>query len=406
MNVKPVKVALIGSGNISYTYLNTMINTFKILDVVGCSDLIPEKSRARSELFGIRQMTNEEILSDPEIEIVVNTTNIWAHTDVSRMILNAGKHCYSEKMAGCTYEEAKATVDLAKSKGLRFGAAPDTYMGSGYQTARKLIDDGMIGTPIMAQAICMRQGWGANSPGGRPGAQSIPGAPTVPGGLGTTIPYDMGGYYINALVSLLGPVNRASGYSRFNGDSIYTNVENPLYGEKLQKQAGSTMMMGCLEFVNGCYGNFVIMGESFNPEVPRVEIFGTKGNLICPDPNMYGNWGFDVYLSRIGNSGTFKMPFTHAYGESDPSIPSKSGKPEPGYAGNRGMAVAEMAWAIRRNRPHRSSAELALHAVEIVSSIDKSTADNKVYTMRSRPEQPKPLTAGLFGPSAEASLDC
>jgi len=405
MNVKPVKVAVIGSGNISYTYLNTMVNTFKILDVVGCSDLIPEKSKARSELFGIKQLTNEQILNDPEIEIVVNLTNIWAHTGVSKMILNAGKNCYSEKMMSGNYEDAKAVTDLAKSKGLRFGAAPDTYMGSGFQTARKLIDDGMIGEPIMAQAICMRQGWMSNS-NGQSWGPPIPGAPTEPGPLGTTIPYDMGGYYINALVALLGPIHRASGYSRFKGDQNYLNVEHPLYGQKVTPQVGSTMMMGALEFVNGCYGNFVIMGESFNPEVPRVEIFGTKGNLVCPDPNMYGNWGFDVYLTRAGNSGPFKMPFTHAYGESDPSIPSKSGKSEPGYAGHRGIAVADMAWSIRRDRPHRSSPELALHAVEVVSSIDKSNADNKVYTMRSRPERPRPLAAGLYGPSAEASLDC
>ena len=143
MSVKPVKVALIGSGNISYTYLNTLVHGgFQIVDVVGCSDLIPEKSAARAQLFGIRQMTNEEILSDPEIEIVLNTTQLWNHTAVTKMILEAGKHVYSEKAMGDTLEGAKANYDLARSKGLMLGCAPDIYMGAAYQTARKLIDSG------------------------------------------------------------------------------------------------------------------------------------------------------------------------------------------------------------------------------------------------------------------------
>ena len=162
MNYKPVKVALIGSGNISYTYLNTLTSGFSIIDFVGCSDLIPEKSKARAELFGIRQMTTEEILNDPEIEIVINTTEIFNHSKVTRMILEAGKHCYSEKAMGCTYEEAKANMELAASKGLRLGSAPDIYMGAAYQTARKLIDDGWIGEPVTAQAWCIR-GWSISS---------------------------------------------------------------------------------------------------------------------------------------------------------------------------------------------------------------------------------------------------
>ena len=122
MSIKPVKVALIGSGNISYTYLNTLVNGgFSIIDVVGCSDLIPERSKARAELFGIRQMTNEEILNDPEIEIVINTTQLWNHSAVTRQILEAGKNVYSEKAMGDTYEGAKANYDLAASKGLRLG---------------------------------------------------------------------------------------------------------------------------------------------------------------------------------------------------------------------------------------------------------------------------------------------
>ncbi len=399
MDVKPVKVALIGSGNISYTYMNTLTTQFKIVDFVGCSDLIPEKSKARAELFGVKQMTTEEILGDPEIEIVLNTTEIFNHTRVTEMILSAGKHAYSEKSLGGSYEEAKANVDLAASKGLRLGCAPDIYLGSAYQTARKLIDDGWIGDPICAQAICIR-GYGAAT---RP---FLPPEDSPFGKKGSTITYDMGGYYINALVALLGPVNRASGYARFYDKHVYENPLNPKYKQPIVPSTGASTLMGCLEFENGCYGNLVLCAEGFGPEIPRVEIFGTKGTLVCPDPNCFGGFGNYVYLTRIGNEGSFKMPFTHAYSDEDPAIPAKSGKREPCHNSHRGIAVADMAWAIRRGRPHRSSAELALHTVEIISAIEENSQTNAgVFTMRSRPERPAPLAHGFFGAVAEASLD-
>ena len=142
--MKPVKAGLIGSGIISWTYLDNMVNRFESVEVVGCSDLIPERSAARAEEFGIRQMTNQEIYDDPEIEIVVNTTNWQSHTQVIREALNAGKHVYTEKSLAPSYEEACEIARLAEEKGLRIGCAPDTFLGGGYQTCRKLIDDGYI----------------------------------------------------------------------------------------------------------------------------------------------------------------------------------------------------------------------------------------------------------------------
>lgn len=396
MNVKPVKVALIGSGHISYTYLHNMVHRFSILDVVGCSDIVPERSKARAALFGIRQMSNEEILSDPEIEMVVNTTNIESHTEVTRMALEAGKHVYSEKMMARTYEEAEAIAALAKEKGLRFGAAPDTYMGSAHQTARKLLDDGYVGTPLMAQAILIRPDDISGA------AHEVNPERFAPG---VTIPYDMGGYYINALINLLGPVQRVSGFARFLEGRMYSNPLNPKYGMTMKRQEGTSMMTGCLEFVNGCYGNLVIINDAFSPEIHRVEVFGTKGIVGCPDPNFYGGYGRDVYLTRAGCTMPVKMPFTHGFGESDPAIPSLSGQYEPGYNGNRGVGVADMAWAIRRRRPHRNSVEMALHAMEIVTAIEKCTRDNTVHLMKTCPVQPAPLAEGFLGADAEAALD-
>lgn len=408
MSIKPVKVALIGSGNISYTYLNTLVNGgFNIIDVVGCSDLIPEKSKARAELFGIRQMTNEEILNDPEIEIVINTTQLWNHTAVTRMILEAGKNVYSEKAMGDTYEGAKANYDLAASKGLRLGSAPDCYMGAAFQTARKLLDDGAIGKPLVAHAMCYR---GYNT-------QQAAGDPQDPraGSAGTTITHDMAGYYVNILVNMLGAVNRVSGYTKFYDERVYENPRHPRYKQPVDSvvngvKRGDSMLLGALEFQNGCFGSLTLCSEGFFPETPRMEIFGTEGILTLPDPNNFGGYGYDVFLTHTGNSvngknEVFRMPFTHGFGDTDPSVPPLSGKREPCFNSWRGLAVVDMAYAIRRGRPHRSSADLALHTVEILDGIEKSTKDNIVHTMQSRPERPAMLTPGIFGACGEAAID-
>ncbi|MDR3247260.1 MAG: Gfo/Idh/MocA family oxidoreductase [Treponema sp.] len=403
MKVKPVKVALIGSGNISYTYLNTLTSGLQIVEVVGCSDLVPERSKARAELFGIRQMTNEQILSDPEIEIVVNTTELWNHNAVTKMILEAGKHAYSEKAMGHNYEGAKVNYDLAKSKGLFVGAAPDCYMGSAWQTARKLIDDGYIGIPLTAYSQCMR-GYGADE---RPSSK----APDPMMGVhGTTITYDMAGYYLNVLFNLFGPVKRASGYSKaFNGNRKNLNTLHPDYGSPLDtSNTGESIMLGSLEFECGVYGALVLCSEGFNPEVPRVDIYGTDGVLTLPDPNNFGGWGNNVLLTRKGNPGeVFKVPFTHGFSDTDPAVPAKSGKREPCHNSWRGIAVADMAYAIRRKRQPRSNADLALHTVEILDSIDKSNVDNRVYEIKTRPERPAMLSPGRYGAVTvmESALD-
>ena len=132
-----------------------------------------------------------------------------------------------------------------------------------------------------------------------------------------------------------------------------------------------------------------------------MEIYGTEGILTLPDPNNFGGWGNDVFLTRVGNAvngknEVFRVPFTHGFGDTDPSIPTLSGKREPCYNSWRGLAVVDMAYAIRRGRPHRSSADLALHTVEIIDAIERSMQDNKVYTLSSCPERPAPLTPRLL----------
>ena len=404
--IKPVKIGLVGSGAISYTYLNTLTSGFSAVEVVGCSDLIPERSKARAELFGVRQMTTEEIMADPEIEIVVNTTQLWNHNKVSKMALEAGKHVYSEKAMGHEYEGARANYELAKKKGLLIGCAPDCYMGSAWQTARKLIDDGYIGIPLICYSMCMR-GYSSHERGLPPPWYT---PDPMMGVRGTTVTYDMGGYYINVLVNMFGPDKRAGGYSQvFTGDRTHRNTQNENYGEKISKDGGENVMLGALEFESGVYGALVLCSEGFSPELPRVDVYGTEGHLTLPDPNNFGGWGNEVVILQRKGSGreSFKIPFSHGFSDTDPSITPKSGKGEPCHNSWRGIAVVDMAYAIRRGRPARSSAELALHVVEILAAIDNSNADNRVREISCRPAKPAALKPGHFGAASvmEASLD-
>ena len=404
--IKPMKVGLIGSGAISYTYLNTLTSGFSAVEVVGCSDLFPERSQARAETFGIRQMTTEEILADPEIELVLNTTQLWYHNSVTKMALEAGKHVYSEKAMGHEYAGAKENYELAKKKGLLVGSAPDCYMGSAWQTARKLVDDGYIGIPLICYSMCMR-GYSSHERGAPP-----PGYVRDPmaGAHGTTVTYDMIGYYLNVLVNLFGAVKRVSGYSQvFTGGRTHRNTQNEAYGELIEKSGGENVMLGALEFESGVYGTIVLCSEAFSPEVPRVDVYGTEGHLTLPDPNNFGGWGNDVVILQRKGSGreSFKVPFTHGFSDTDPGVMPKSGKREPCHNSWRGIAVVDMVYAIRRGRPARSSAEFSLHSVEVVDAIDKSNVTNQVYTMETRPAKPAALKPGHFGAASvmEASLD-
>jgi predicted dehydrogenase len=204
---------------------------------------------------------------------------------------------------------------------------------------------------------------------------------------------------MNALVSLLGPVARATGFAQPWAKAVWENTKHPDFGGPVAVGTGATNLMATLEFHNGCYGSLVLTGESYGREIPRVEIFGTKGSMVVPDPNLFGGWGNDIILTRIGDDTPYKIPFSHGFADTDPSVQPKSGKPEPCHNSWRGVAVVDMAYAIRRNRPHRSNEELALHFVEIISAVEGGSQGNAgVCTIKSKPERPAPLAPGYIGP--------
>jgi len=237
-DMKPVKIGVIGCGDISRVYLE-QCRQFSALEVVAVADLLPERAQARAVQYGVaRACTVDELLADPEIEIVVNLTIPLAHGVVALAVLKAGKSVYNEKPLAYDMKEAKQMLMLARRKGLLIGGAPDTFLGAGYQTCRELIDNGAIGRPLSAAGFMMCSGhesWHPNpefyyKPGGGP-------------------MFDMGPYYLTGLVSLLGPIARVSGSTQI-GTPVRTATSQARMGEQIVVET-ATHIAGTLDFVSG-----------------------------------------------------------------------------------------------------------------------------------------------------------
>lgn len=365
MNIKPVKTAVIGCGMISDAYLSTMINKFKILDVVGCYDRNQEKARAKAEKYDIKALTLKEILADETIEIVVNLTQPTSHYPLIKQLLEAGKHVYTEKVLTVELDHAAELMHLADEKNLYLGAAPDTFLGAAAQTARYVVESGMIGEITSCYCALSRDGSVFASPTSftvKPG-----------GGIG----FDVGIYYITTLLSILGPVSEVSGVVKTQNPTreVQTFEE---FGETFQIE-NENIMAGTLQFVRGTVGTILFDSNSvfILPEQPGVVLFGTLGVMYMADPNSFGG---DVKVILKGNNEPFTMQQSHAF----------SGE-------CRGLGVAEMAWAMRRGRKNRANKEMAYHALEVLHSIVKSGETKTSQLLESTFEQMPPLPRGYAG---------
>lgn len=367
-------VGVIGCGRISHTYLTNITEKFSILRLVGVADLLPERSEAKAAQFGVRKMTNEEIYASDEVDIVVNLTYPMSHYEVTKAALEAGKHVYCEKMMAVTMAEADELMALAAAKGLSFVIAPDTFLGGGLQTCRKLVDAGMIGEPRSALAMIMR------------GTELLDIVPEnnrmvlLPGG---GIPFDMGGYYLAALINMLGGIRRVGGFAQKIGKP-FVNVNNPSFG-KLVEIDTPNLMAGVLEFQSGCVGNLIVHSEGFAlPQ--RLEVHGTEGVLVCPDPNTFGG-PVQLYRKSTTLKEPLEIPLTHGFTEGC----------------NRGLGLADLAWALEKGRAPRL--QLGYHCFEAIHGIWQSGETGELHTMRSAVSRPAPLPSGYVDPAArEAAL--
>jgi len=362
MPIERTKVGVIGCGAISGAYLGAG-ERYDILEIVACADLMPERARARAEEFNIpKACTVDELLADPDIAIVVNLTIPVVHAEIALAALQAGKHTYAEKPFAVTREQGQAVLRLAAEKGLLVGCAPDTFMGAGNQTCRKLIDDGWIGEPIGASVFMMCHGHESWHPD--PDFYYQPGGGPM---------FDMGPYYLTALTNLLGPTASVAG----SATTTYPErliTSQPHYGEIINVKV-PTHVNGIMQFAGGVMGtittSFDVWGSAHGP----IEIYGTEGSLLVPDPNSFGG---NIRVKRAEHEGWMDVPHTHGY--ADP---------------NRGVGVADMAYAIRSGRPHRASGAMAYHVLDIMHAFTDAWESRQWVKLESTTERPAALPVGL-----------
>lgn len=358
--MRKVGIGIIGCGVISTAYLKAA-QRFPVLDIKAVADMRSETAEKRGAEFDVPGMRVDQLLKRDDIEIVINLTVPLAHTDVSLAVLNAGKHVHSEKPLGVNLAEAGKVMELAAQKNLRVGCAPDTFLGGGHQTARKLIDDGAIGTPVAGSAFFMCPGHERWHPA--PGFYYLRGGGPM---------LDMGPYYITDLVQLLGPVASVMGSTaRPRSERLVTS--EPMKGSLIPVEV-ATHVAGMLEFQSGA---LVSIAMSF--DVPKhrhapIEIYGDKGSILVPDPNRFGG---EVQVAKTGGEWE-TVPLTHGHVDGE----------------FRSIGVADMASAIVTNRPHRASGALAFHVLEVMEAFQTSADEGRRVTIGSRLERPAMMPAG------------
>ena len=361
--MKKVNIGVIGCGTISGIYLKNLTGLFEVTNVVACADLVMEHATEKAQEFNIPKVcTVEELLADPAIDIVLNLTIPKAHAEVNMAALNAGKNIYVEKPFAVTREDGRRVLELAKSKGLLAGCAPDTFLGGGLQTCRKLIDDGWIGRPVAATAFMACHGHESWHP-----------APEFYYQVGGGPMFDMGPYYLTALVSLMGPVARVTGSANITFPERHITSQ-PLYGNNIQVEV-PTHVTGIMDFKNGAVATLITSFDIWHSNLPRIEIYGSEGTLLVPDPNTFGG---PIMLKRQGQNEWKEIPLAYGYSEN-----------------SRGIGVADMACTLLSGRKHRASGEMAYHVLDIMHGFHDAAKTGMHYQLQSTCERPEILPLGL-----------
>ena len=357
----PMKAGVIGCGNISAVYFQSFRERYGNVEIFACADLLPERAETASERFGVpRALDIDRLLADPDVELVVNLTTPASHAEVSLAALDAGKHVYSEKPLAVERSDGRAIMDAAQARGLAVGCAPDTVLGAGIQTCRKLIDEGRIGEPVAATAFMMSRGHESWHPD-----------PEFYYKAGGGPMFDMGPYYLSALITLLGPVARVTGSHRrtFEQREI---TSSPKSGQMIDVEV-STHVAGVLDFASGAIGTIITSFDVQGSTLPRIEVYGSEATLCVPDPNL-----FDGPVSLI-----------EAGGEPPTNLPAVF------PAGSRGLGVAEMAWAVRNGRQPRAPGALAYHVLDVMHAIHEASDRGEHVDIEAGCERPAAMAAGL-----------
>lgn len=359
---RPPRVGIVGCGVISGAYA-AKLAALPLLELSACADLVPERAHELAKAHGVpRALEVDELLEDPELDVVVNLTIPTAHASLTRRALEAGKAVYSEKPLALELEEGRALVQCADEHGLRLGCAPDTFLGAGLQTCRRLVDQGAIGEPVAANAFMLS-----------PGPESWHPGPDVFYRRGAGPLFDIGPYYLTALVMLLGPARRITASGRIT-HARRRILSQPRAGEWMEVEV-PTHVASVVDFVSGPVATLV---TSFDVQASRcrnLEIYGTEGTLSVPDPNTFGG---PVQIRRSYRDPWEEVPLTHGNAKQ-----------------SRGLGLAELLVALERGRPHRASAELALHVLDLMQSALRASESGAHVELSTTCTRPSPLSPGL-----------
>jgi predicted dehydrogenase len=364
-SAQPVRVGLIGCGTISDIYLTNGTKRYAGYDIVAVADLMRDRAEAKAAQYGIpRVLTPDELIADPRIEVVLNLTIPEAHCELNRAALEAGKAVYCEKPLAIDPDDARSLVELAEAKGLPLGGAPDTFLGAGIQTCRRLLDEGAIGEPVGAAACFASHGnehWHPN--------------PDFSYRHGGGPQFNLGPYYLTALTALLGPVRRLAGNARISF-TTRTISSQPRAGETIPVET-PTFLNAVLEFVAGPVASFTATYDVWATERPKIEIYGSEGTLSVPDPNTFGG---PVRLYRHATKAWEEVPL------------------DGGFADNsRGLGLADFANALRSGGTPRANGRLMGHVVELMQAMETSPERGEFISLASTMERPEPLDPAAIG---------
>jgi predicted dehydrogenase len=351
------RVGVIGTGYISRTYLAHAADFG--LEVVAVADLDPERARSAAEEHGVAEVsTVYDLPRRADVDVVLNLTVPAAHAEVTAAAIAAGRHVYVEKPLAVWREDGVRLVAAAADAGVRVGVAPDTFLGDGIQTCRRLIDAGDIGEPIGGAVVMACHGHESWHP-----------SPEFYYRAGGGPLMDMGPYHVTALVSLLGPVRRVSGTA---GASLSERTigSGPRAGTRFPVEV-PTHVVGALEFASGAIVSLLMTFDVWAAHLPPFQLFGTEGSLDGPDPNTFAGPTLVWRASR---------------GEWEPAPLHRSGRPQ-----TRGLGLADMMAAVAEGRPHRATGELGLHVLDVMHGLLESAAQGRHVTISTSCARPEPM---------------
>lgn len=354
-----LRTGIVGVGAISGIYLDNFTGVFSNeIEVTAVSDLLPERASAAAEKYGVPSVLSaEQLTASNKVDLVLNLTTPKQHFDIAMKAVEAGKHVYTEKPLCVRREDAAALLAAAEKAGVRVGCSPDTVLGAGIQTCRKLIDDGWIGEPVAATAFMANHGHESWHPD-----------PEFYYQTGGGPMFDMGPYYLSTLVNLMGPAVRLSGAAKKTFETRTITSEKK-YGTVVPVEV-PTHVTGTIEFASGAVATVITSFDVWASSLPRIEIYGTQGSLSVPDPNTFGG---AVSVRRAGEAEWSPMPLTHEY-----------------PVNSRGLGVADMARSIAAGENHRANGEIAAHVLEIMHGIHDAADSGRYYALDTTCRQPAP----------------